>query len=107
MKKISLTLLIIGLSCTLYAATSPTVKISTLEALIGLNKYWNDKSISCEVIEVPTTENELIKLHLKLVTNSLKLKNINHLTLQQRTNRLFLLDKLLAYGVSCIVPINP
>jgi hypothetical protein len=106
MKKISLTLLIIGLSCTLYAAASLTVKISTLEALTELNKYWSDNSIPCEVIEVPTTEKELIKLHLKLVVKFLKTKNNSHLTRQQLTNRVFLLNELQAYGVSGIFPIN-
>lgn len=105
MKKISLSLLIIGLTYSLFSFSN-TDNSALKRALAGLNKYWNNVELTSVEYQLPESETELIQLHLKLVNQVLIKKDINHLTSAQKLNRIRLLKELKTYEKKGIFPIN-
>lgn len=105
MKKISLLLLVICLKATLFATTNSAIP-PILDQLIELNKYWEGKEMGNKEQALLTNETELIQLHLNLVIEQLKNKNINQLNIEQRNNRNYLLAQLKDYSDAGIFPIN-
>ena len=105
MKRISLYLLIIGLTVPLLTYSNKANQVLK-ESLIELNKYWKEVDVTCIDASQPKTEKELIKLHLKLVVDILRNKDVTHWNKLQQTNRAQLLNELAIYGKKGVFPIN-
>lgn len=96
MKKRLLFLLATILFTNTYAQSNLTVK----EQLQHLNKYWAVSSCDYAILNTSTaldTEVKLIQTHLQLVEQYLRSQPMNHLSTQQKTERLKCLDVLKDY----------
>lgn len=104
-KRISLYFLIIGLTVPLLTYSNKANQVLK-ESLIELNKYWKEVDVTCIDASQPKTEKELIKLHLKLVVDILRNKDVTHWNKLQQTNRAQLLNELAIYGKKGVFPVN-
>ena len=91
----------------LFAITSkiPTVK----EQLENLNKFWQDKNFDDKILNeriLLKDEVQLIQMHLSLVEQKLRDKKTDHLSTEQKANRLKCLDILNQYWTKGVFPQN-
>lgn len=104
--RLTLMLATIILSCgTLFSGEHPV-----MDQLMSVNKTWGtQKNIPAAIYEpIPDglTHRELIRVHLERTEKFLRSKDISHLTTQQASNRMTLLDELSVYSRSGAFPYN-
>jgi hypothetical protein len=82
---------------------------SIYNQLINLNPFWKDRNVKDEILNqiAPIkTDVDLIQFHLRLVETELRKIDCNHLTVNQKKNRLQALEILSQYWQKGQFPIN-
>jgi len=82
-----------------------------LQQLMNVNAQWSKQPdtkniITNAEIKNPKNFNEWISVHLMLVEQTLRARNVSHLSASQIKNRLSLLDKLNGYWNAGVFPVN-
>ncbi len=83
----------------------PTVQLQ----LEDLNKYWKNKNLEYPVLKqkiLLTGDVALIQMHLSLVEKTIRDKKVDHLSQEQKLNRIKCLDILHDYSATGIFPKN-
>jgi len=86
-----------------------TARNATFEKLSEVNKCWRDQKNAAEYLPAShpaMNEYAWIQLHLRLVEQTLRSRNMNGLSAQQASNRLKCLDDLSSYWHAGNFPVN-